>query len=182
MPSPMTIALGVAIAWASWIGSSAQADEWPQWRGPGGQGYAETARDLPVTWSETEHVVWKTPLPGRGWSSPVLDDRHLWMTAAFETTATDAEKAERLAASMNKQPVEVAGSVTMHALAVDRDSGRLVHDVTLFTVEKPQPIHKLNSYASPSPVLAGGRLFCHFGDYGTACVDTSAATVLWVKR
>ncbi|NCA10650.1 serine/threonine protein kinase [bacterium] len=182
MPAPLFFLLGAAIGWTAWLGSLAQADDWPQWRGPGGQGYAETTLDLPLAWSETENVAWKTPLPGRGWSSPVLDDKHVWMTAAVETTATEEEKVERLATTMNKQPVEVAGSVTMHALALDRDSGRLVHDVTLFTVRKPQPIHKLNSYASPSPVLAGGRLFCHFGDYGTACVDTSAATVLWVNR
>jgi len=160
----------------------ARGDTWPQWRGPEGQGHAVTAHDLPVTWSETENVAWKTPLPGRGWSSPVLDDRHAWLTAAIETEANDAEKAEWLAASKNNQPVEVVRAVSMRALAVDRESGRVVHDIELFRVEKPQPIHKLNSFASPSPVLAAGRLYCHFGDYGTACLDTASATVAWVNR
>jgi outer membrane protein assembly factor BamB len=161
----------------------ARGDTWPQWRGPEGQGHAAaTAHDLPITWSEAANVAWKTPLAGRGWSSPVLDDEHVWLTAAIETEANDAEKAEAQASSKNKQPVEVVRSVTMHTLAVDRESGRIVHDVELFTVKKPQPIHKLNSFASPSPVLASGRLYCHFGDYGTACLDTASAKVLWVKR
>ncbi len=161
----------------------ARSDTWPQWRGPEGQGHAAaTTRDLPLTWSETANVAWKTPLAGRGWSSPVLDDRHVWLTAAIETAANDVEKAEGLASSKNSQPVEVVRSVTMHALAVDRESGRIVHDVELFTVQKPQPIHKLNSFASPSPLLDSGRLYCHFGDYGTACLDTASAQVLWVNR
>ena len=162
--------------------SAVYADTWPQWRGPDGQGHAGMAHDLPVTWSERENVAWKTPLPGRGWSSPVLDDRHVWLTAAVETAANDAEKADALAASKNNQPVEVVRAVTMHAVAVDRESGRVIHDVELFGVEKPQPIHKLNSFASPSPVLAAGRLYCNFGDYGTACLDTASAKVLWVNR
>ncbi len=174
--------VSMALAAAMGVATAAAADSWPQWRGPDGQGHAAGARDLPVAWSETENVAWKTPLPGRGWSSPVLDERHVWLTTAVETEADEAEKAEQLAATKNSQPVEVARSVTMRALAVARESGRIVHDVALFTVEKPQPIHKLNSFASPSPVLAAGRLYCHFGDYGTACLDTATAQVVWVNR
>ncbi len=167
----------------AWSAAAPEAAEvWPQWRGPEGQGHASLAHDLPVTWSETEHVAWKTPLPGRGWSSPVLDATHAWMTTAIESEATEADKAQRLAGAKNPQPLQVSGPVTMRALCVDRETGRLVHDIELFTAREPQPIHSLNSYASPSPVLAGGRLFCHFGDYGTACVDTASARVVWVSQ
>jgi outer membrane protein assembly factor BamB len=167
----------------AWSAAAPEAAEvWPQWRGPEGQGHASLAHDLPVTWSETEHVAWKTPLPGRGWSSPVLDATHAWMTTAIESEATEADKAQRLAGAKNPQPLQVSGPVTMRALCVDRETGRLVHDIELFTAREPQPIHSLNSYASPSPVLAGGRLFCHFGDYGTACVDTASAHVAWVNH
>jgi outer membrane protein assembly factor BamB len=165
------------------VSTAAPAGEiWPQWRGLEGQGHAATAHDLPVTWSETDRVAWKTPLPGRGWSSPVLDTAHVWMTTAVESEATEADKAQRLAGAKNPKPLQVSGPVTMRALCVDRETGRLVHDVELFTAREPQPIHSLNSYASPSPVLAGGRLFCHFGDYGTACVDTTTARVVWVNH
>jgi len=174
--------VSVVVLLAAGAAAVAVADSWPQWRGREGQGHSADAGDLPVTWSESENVAWKTPLPGRGWSSPVLDESHVWLTTAVETAADEAETAERLAATKNSQPVEVARAVTMRALAVDRASGALVHDVELFTVEKPQPIHKLNSFASPSPVLAGGRLYCHFGDYGTACLDTATVKVSWVNR
>jgi outer membrane protein assembly factor BamB len=174
--------VSVVVLLAAGAAAVAAADSWPQWRGREGQGHSADAGDLPETWSESENVAWKTPLPGRGWSSPVLDESHVWLTTAVETAADEAETAERLAATKNSQPVEVARAVTMRALAVDRASGALVHDVELFTVEKPQPIHKLNSFASPSPVLAGGRHYCHFGDYGTACLDTATAKVSWVNR
>jgi outer membrane protein assembly factor BamB len=155
---------------------------WPQWRGPDGQGHAPAARDLPITWSEKENVAWKTPLPGRGWSSPVLDERFVWMTTAVEREATPEEKARRSVEPSGGQARNVATSLSLRALAVDRDSGRVVHDVELFVINEPQPIHSLNSYASPSPVLAEGRLYCHFGDFGTACVETATGKVLWANR
>ena len=155
---------------------------WPQWRGPDGQGHAPSTHDLPVTWSETEHVVWKTLLPGRGWSSPVLDERLVWMTTAVEREATPEEKARRAVEPSGGQARNVATSLSLRALAVERDSGRLVHDVELFVIDEPQPIHALNSYASPSPVLTEGRLYCHFGDFGTACVETTTGKVLWANR
>ncbi len=165
------------------VAAIAVADEsWPQWRGPAGEGHAAAAHDLPVTWSETEHVRWKTPLPGRGWSSPVVGDGLVWMTTAVERPASEEERARRTSGGTNDQPLNVSGPLSLRALGVEVDSGRLVHDVELLAVADPQPIHALNSFASPSPVLAAGRLYCHFGDFGTACVDTRAAKVLWANR
>jgi sugar lactone lactonase YvrE/enterochelin esterase-like enzyme len=162
--------------------STATEPEWPQWRGPGGQGHAPEARDLPLTWSETENVAWKTPLPGRGWSSPVVAGGQIWMTTAIETEVTEEQKQKRLEGAAAGQPLNVSGPVSLRALCVDRDSGRLLHDVELMVVPDPQPIHSLNSYASPTPVLDGGRLYCHFGDFGTACVDTRTAQLAWARR
>ena len=158
------------------------APDWPQWRGPDGQGHAPAARDLPVVWSETQNIAWKCPLPGRGWSSPVIDGEQIWMTTALESEASAEEKAKRLAPNTGNQPLNVSGPVRFHAVCVDRTSGKLLHDIELFVVDSPQPIHKLNSYASPSPILAAGRLYCHFGDFGTACIDTASATVAWTNR
>lgn len=162
--------------------ASASAAPWPQWRGPDGQGHAPQAHDLPVRWSETENIAWKTPLPGRGWSSPVIDETHVWVTAAVARELPAEERAQRAAALAAKLPMNVSGPVSFHALCIDRATGRLIHDIAVFTVDDPQPIHSLNSYASPSPVLADGRLFCHFGDYGTACVDAATAAVIWTNR
>ena len=162
--------------------ADAEAADWPEWRGPGGQGHASRAHDLPVTWSETENIAWKTPLPGRGWSSPVIDGSQIWMTTAIETELSEEQKKKRLDAVKGNQPLNVSGPVSLHAVCVDRDSGKLLHDIELMVVDDPQPIHSLNSYASPSPIVAAGRLYCHFGDFGTACVDTRQAKVVWKNR
>ena len=180
-PAPI-LRLVLLIAALSMAGSGAAAADWPQWRGPDGQGHAAAARDLPVTWSETENIAWKTPLPGRGWSSPVIDGKQIWMTTAIETDLTEEEKKTRLEGVKPSQPLNVSGPVSLHALCIDRDSGKLLHNIELMVVADPQPIHSLNSYASPSPVLATGRLYCHFGDFGTACVDTATAKVVWKNR
>jgi sugar lactone lactonase YvrE/outer membrane protein assembly factor BamB/enterochelin esterase-like enzyme len=161
---------------------AAAADPWPQWRGPDGQGHAPAAHDLPVTWSEQENVRWKTPLPGRGWSSPVIGGGLVWMTTAVERPVSEEERQRRTPANTGNQPLTVVGPLSLRALGVDAESGRLVHDVELLAVAEPQPIHALNSFASPSPVLAGNRLYCHVGDFGTACLDTETARVVWTSR
>ncbi len=156
--------------------------DWPQWRGPAGQGHAPAARDLPVTWSETENVAWKTPLAGRGWSSPVIGDGRIWLTTAIEREASPEEKARALAGNRMAGQLEVSGSVMIRAVCLDEASGKILHDVELFAIADPQPIHKLNSFASPSPVLAGERLYCHCGDFGAACLDAATGEVLWRNR
>src|SRR5205823_201211 len=92
---------------------------WPQWRAPGGQGHAE-GKGYPLTWSETEGVVWKSPLPGRGWSSPVVWGNQVWLTMAVETPASPGKAAERLKSNTNDQPVTLLDEVKFHALCVER--------------------------------------------------------------
>ena len=151
--------------------------DWNQWRGPDGQGHAKAA--LPVKWSEEENITWKTALPGKGWSSPVIEGDQVWMTAAHETLASPEETAERLKSNTGSQPLVVLSMVRLHAVCVDKNTGKLLHDFEILRKENPQWSHKLNSYASPTPVVEDGKLYCHFGSYGTACVDTKKAKVLW---
>lgn len=155
--------------------------EWPQFRGPGGQGHS-TATNLPASWSESENVAWKCPLPGRGWSSPLIAGDQVWMTAAVESPISEAEKAERLKGTTNNQPLSVAGTLSLRALCVSRASGQLLHDIELLVEPRPQPTHTMNSFASPTPVIDDGRLYCHFGAYGTACLDTATRKVVWTNR
>ncbi|MCP3959520.1 MAG: PQQ-binding-like beta-propeller repeat protein [bacterium] len=128
--------------------------EWPQFRGPRGDGHS-TATGLPLTWSEDDNVAWKVALPGRGFSSPVILEGKVWMT-----TALDDER-------------------SLRALAVDQASGEIVHDVELFRPEAWQESHLENSYASPTPVIEPGRVYFHFGSYGTAALATADAEVVW---
>lgn len=131
-------------------------DSWPQFRGPHGDGVSD-AKGLPVTWSETEHVKWKTPIHGRAWSSPVILGDQIWMTTATE----DGRQ--------------------LFAVCVNRDSGKVVIDEKLFDVANPQFAHKFNSYGSPTPALEPGRVYVTFGSPGTACLDAKTGKVLWQR-
>jgi outer membrane protein assembly factor BamB len=138
-----------------------RADEnWTQFRGPTGQGHA-VARGLPVTFSETQNVVWRCPLPGEGWSSPVSDGRTIWLT----TAEPRGEK-----------------QVSLRALAIDVESGKLIHNIELLPPVEALPKNTKNSHASPTSVLENGRLYTHFGSYGSACVDTATARVVWTNN
>lgn len=158
-----------------------QGEEWPQWRGPRGQGHAATS-DLPLTWSETQNVAWKSKIPGRGWSSPVIAEGVVWMTTAMEEAASAEEKAKRLRTNTGSQPLTVSDRVSFHAIGVDLDTGQVLHNVELFHQEDPQWVHAINTYASPTPVISRGTLFCHFGTFGTAAVDAGKGKVLWTNR
>jgi outer membrane protein assembly factor BamB len=146
------------ILWAT-IAAMAPADtaNWPQFRGPTGDGQS-AAHGLPLAWSETAHLAWQTPIHGRGWSSPVVWGDQVWLT----TAPADGHQA--------------------FAIAVDRRNGRILHDIKVFDVAQPQEIHKLNSYASPTPVIEAGRVYVHFGAHGTACLDTGSGQILWSRR
>lgn len=160
------------------LSTSLSAAEWPEWRGPGGQGHAQ-ATGLPTSWSETNNVTWKTELPGRAWSSPVIEGKTIWLTTAIETLAKKEDADRRLKANTGNQPLTVLEKVEFRALGVDRASGKLTHNLLLLTAREPQWVHALNSYASCTPVIADGKLYCHFGAMGTACLDTHTGKVLW---
>lgn len=176
--SMLTVAL-LSTVLTSDIAVAEALPSWSQWRGPAGQGHAPGAKDLPRAWSESENVVWKTPVEGKGWSSPVLADGRLWLTTAVETPLSEAEKAERLANVENSSSLQVSGPVSLRAVCLDADTGKVLHDIELFRQSQPDPIHSLNSYASPSPILDGGRLYCHFGTNGTASVDAASGEIVW---
>jgi len=132
-------------------------DHWPQFRGPSGDGQVSGAK-LPLEFSETKSVKWKTAIDGRGWSSPVIWKNQIWLTTATED---------------GKQ---------MFAICLDRLTGKIVHNLLMFENPAPREIHKTNSYASPTPVIEQGRVYVHFGSYGTACLDTQSGKQLWQRR
>ncbi|MEY4484606.1 MAG: Serine/threonine-protein kinase AfsK [Verrucomicrobiota bacterium] len=154
------------------------AADWPQWRGVDGQGHAQ-GTGYPLKWSETEGVIWKTEIPGRGWSSPVIWKNQIWLTMAIEIASSPERAAERMKANKSDQPLTLLDEVKLHVVCLDRESGRLLQDIEVLTERDPQWVHKLNSYASPSPVIEDGRLYAHFGTFGTVCVDTATNKVLW---
>lgn len=162
------------LAVALLLGFPAQAAvAWPQFRGPSGDGHSD-ARDLPLTWSETSNVVWKVAPLGRGRSSPVVVDGRVWLTTAVERGIERTR--------MGSDDMQTAGHVSLHALCLDAANGRTLWQVQLYDVDQPDPVHWLNSWATPTPVVAGGRLYCDFGTFGTACLDGATGEVVWQKR
>ena len=162
------------------LSNTLSAAEWPEWRGPGAQGHAP-GTGLPTSWSETKNVAWKAELPGRAWSSPVIEGKQIWMTTAIETPASKEDTARRLKANTGDQALTLLAKVELRALCVDRDTGKLTQNILLLSLNEPQWVHALNSYASGTPVIEDGKLYCHFGALGNACLDTRTGKVLWTN-
>ena len=131
-------------------------DNWPQFRGPTGDGVA-VGTGYPTTWSEKENILWKTPIHDKGWSSPVIWGEQIWLTTAKEDGAE------------------------LFAVCLDRTSGKVLHDIKLFTVKNPPDLKQYNSFATPTPVIEAGRVFVHFGSFGTVCIDTKTAGIIWTR-
>lgn len=137
--------------------------QWPQFRGPEGQGHAaETG--IPLEWSESRNVAWKVAVPGAGWSSPVVGHGKVWLTSAVE---------------LDRRPG--ARRVALRLLAYDAATGAEVVNVAPFEIDRAAAIHQKNSHASPTPVLQGDRVYVHFGAHGTAAVRADGH-VLWRLR
>lgn len=160
------------------------ADDWPQFRGPLGNGIA-TAENVPTEIGEEKNVRWKTELPGRGWSSPVFDGKSLWVTTAEEIFPTEEERIAKLKADGERERTfkqrQVAKKIDLSVIEIDYESGEVLRKIPLRSIEQPQTIHALNSFASPTPVLAGGKLFAHFGAFGTWCIDTASGKADWER-
>ena len=163
------------------VSSTVMAAEWPQWRGADGQGHV-AGSGYPATWSETENITWKTELPGAGHSSPVIDGDHIWLTTAVTAPISEEERKKKLAANTGSQPLTLVGRLSMRAICVDRKSGKLLENIELLVHEDPQWTHQINTFASPSPVVSDGKLYCCFGTHGSACLDTKSHKVLWTNQ
>ena len=134
--------------------AAAAEEDWPQFRGPSGQGLSNES-GLPLEWSESRNIQWKTAVPGVGWSSPSIVGDRIWLT-----TATDDGASLRL-------------------VSVEAATGRIVLDVEVFRVRDKGPgIHQKNSFASPTAIAKGERIYVHYGFYGTACLNTKGE-ILW---
>lgn len=158
----------VALLWAA----SANA-QWPQFRGPTGDGLAPSASP-PVRWSETENLRWKVAVPGRGRSSPVVLGEQIYLTMAEERGVTRTR--------IESDDSALAEYVSFGAVCLDAADGKCQWKVTLFEVDEPTHVHWLNSWATPTPVVEPGRLYCDFGVYGTACLDSQTGQVRWKQQ
>ncbi|MCA8990143.1 MAG: PQQ-binding-like beta-propeller repeat protein, partial [Planctomycetaceae bacterium] len=158
------------------------SDEWPQFRGPEGNGVVRNVT-LPLTWSETEHVAWKVPVEGEGFSSPVITDNEIWLTTAIVEPLSEEEEQAKLATlSTNPRGIKIGGPLTLKAVCYDAVTGEKKIDQVCFQFPVASPKHSTNSYASPSPIASGDFIYCHFGDYGTCCINRQDGKVVWKNQ
>jgi outer membrane protein assembly factor BamB len=136
--------------------NSGPARVWTQFRGSD-QGQVPEEQAVPLLWSETSNVEWKSELPGVGASSPVISEQAVWVSVALE------------------------GGRSLRAIGLDKATGKRLHDVELLRVASPPPTHKVNSLASPTPVLDKDRLWVSFGTHGLGCLRISDGKVLWTN-
>ncbi|MCM3880157.1 MAG: PQQ-binding-like beta-propeller repeat protein [Vicinamibacterales bacterium] len=153
--SPLLFGLLLLVASA---GSAAPAEDWPEFRGPTGQGHS-TEEGLPLEWSDSKNVIWKVPVAGRGWSSPVVVGDRVWLTAAVETR----------------------GGASLRVLAFDLTTGREVVNAEAFRLRSAELTNAKNSHASPTPIVEGDRVYVHFGALGTAAL-TTGGDIVWTTK
>src|SRR5262245_51387273 len=156
-----TVCLAACVVFAfSFSCRHSAAGDWPEFRGPTGDGHVADGQTLglPLEWSEEKNVRWKTPIHGRGWSTPVVMDGKIWLT-----TATEDGK-------------------DYFVVCVDANTGEVLHDKQLFHKDEPEPQgNPVNSYASCSSAIEPGRVYVHFGSVGTACLDSKTGEVIWQR-
>jgi outer membrane protein assembly factor BamB len=138
-----------------------QADDWPEFRGPTGQGLLLSG-SLPTEWGPAKNVAWKQEIPGKGWSSPVVVNGRIYLTTAV--------------------PIKDSATkdLALEALCLDAKTGQTVWETKVFQQDgaKSPAIQGKNSHASPTPLVSGDRLYVHFGHQGTACLDLEG-NVVW---
>lgn len=128
--------------------------DWPDFRAHGGIAFGKP----PQTWSESQNLRWKTPISGRGWSSPVVQGGQIWTT----TAPRDGKQ--------------------LFAVCVNRETGVVTHNIKVFDVDFPKFCHPENTFASCTPALDDHHVYVHFGSYGTACLDRETGKIVWQRR
>jgi outer membrane protein assembly factor BamB len=151
---------GAAFFLCSLLAADTFGDDWTEFRGPTGQGHSAVT-NLPAHWTTTDNVVWRRELPGKGWSSPILVQKRLYLT-----TAISSEGGEK-------------GPQSLRMMCLDAGTGEVVWNMEVFQQAGGAPMHGKNSHASATPVTDGKRLFVHFGPHGTACLALKDGKILW---
>jgi len=139
------------------ISCSTGGNNWTHFRGSEMNGHAAT-RSAPLHWDESSNIVWKIPVKGLGYSSPVVFGNQIWLTSASK----DGKE--------------------FYTFCFDLSSGKLLDEKTIFRHAEPQRIHSTNSYATPTPCIEKGYVYVHYGSFGTACIDTRNFKVVWTRE
>ena len=153
MSATIPFLLCMAVSWT--MCGLVSAENWTRFRGPNGQGVSSEVK-LPVTWSADDKIAWKTRIPGEGWSSPIVYKQYVFLTTATED------------------------GVSCRVICVNRDDGSIAWNTEVHR-QQPGPKRRQNSYATPTPVTDGERVYAVFYDGTVVAVDFSGKPV-WKNR
>ncbi len=153
-----------------------QTTNWPQFRGANSDGLAAGAT-LPDTWSTTENVVWKSEIPGWGWSSPVIWGDKIFVTAAV----SEHERAKLVIGGYPGGQVKPTDVHRWMTYCLDFDTGKIVWEREAYKGVPPEERHPKNSYANPTPITDGERVYANLDNIGMFCYDMAGNT-LWEQR
>ncbi len=169
-----------AVLWLLFFGSVGlvATDQWPQFRGLHAGAIPDDPR-LPDTWSETENIVWKTPLPGLGWSSPIVWDNHVFLTSAV---SEGREKDPVPGLYDEHDHIKAESNQRWMVYDLDFDSGAIRWSRELFAGYPPLLRHIKNSYASETAVTDGERVYVYFGAIGLVAALDMKGTVVWTQN
>jgi len=147
------------------LSKDATQARWSQFRG-NENGEASLSAKPPTKWN-AQQTAWEVAIPGTGWSSPVYNSKRVWLTSAATITTGEKPNTKNLGAFELANKETVAATVDLHAICVDLTS---------------DSINPLNSYASPTPTISDGKVVCHFGNYGTWCLNEATGKPIWNKK
>ncbi len=133
-----------------------QPENWTHFRGSKLDGKA-VVKNVPVIFNDNTNVKWKTAIPGKGWSSPVIFGNQIWAT----TASIDGKE--------------------LSAICLDFESGDIIYNFKVFTPDSVIRKHSINSYATPTPCIEDEFVYVHFGSLGTACIKTSDGSIVWKR-
>jgi outer membrane protein assembly factor BamB len=132
-----------------------QDQNWTHFRGSNLNGIS-VSENIPMKWDDSV-IKWKTEIHDNGYSSPVVYNNQIWVT----TATPDGKK--------------------LYAVCIDYQSGKIIHDILVFTPEVVEGKNSLNTYASPTPCIEKGFVYVHYGSMGTACINTANGSIVWKR-
>ena len=152
--------------------------QWNQWRGPLGTGVAPDAKP-PVHWSTTKNIRWKVQLPGKGHSSPVVWDNHVFVTAAIPIGPKLPPRMSGRPGEHDNLPIESKHQFVV--IAVDRRDGAISWKKVVREEVPHEAGHITGSLASASPITDGEFVYAHFGAQGVYCLNLKGE-VVWERH
>lgn len=181
MTRSLTLIIALVVGWVCLGSASSAGSNWPQWRGPDSRGISDET-GIPVEWSAAKNIQWKTAIPGRGHSSPIVWEKRVFLTSAIEGPVVPGKKAPKhMMGSEEFVHPDWTGSdrsYTLKVVCVNAENGKIMWEQTAYDGPVYDHRHRKNTYASPTPATDGRYVYAFFGSEGMYCYDF-AGKLIW---